>query len=217
MKTDEQIQKNVQDELRYEPLLHAAQIGVAVKQGVVTLTGEVDNYLMKIATERAAKRVQGVKVVVQEVGVKPIFGQPHTDEQIAQSIVSSFEWHSAVPAEKIRVKVQSGWVTLEGQVDWNYQRQAAERSVESLLGVKGVTNLITVHPVLLAKDVKSSIVDAFKRSAALEAQQITVETIGSKVRLHGKVHSWSERREAENTAWAAPGVLMVEDELVVTA
>jgi len=216
MKTDEQIQRDAQAELRYEPLLHASQIGVAVKDGVVTLTGEVDSYLMKIATERAVKRVQGVKVVVQEVAVKPTSGQPHTDEQIAHSVISSFRWHSAVPASQLNIKVQAGWVTLEGSVDWQYQRQAAEHAVEALMGVHGVTNLITVKPVVLAKDVKSSIIDAFKRSAALEAQKIIVETNGSKVTLRGKVHSWSERREAENTAWSAPGVLMVEDDLVVT-
>lgn len=217
MKTDETIQRNVMDELRWEPALHASEIGVAVKNGIVTLTGEVENYSSKLATERAAKRVQGVKVVVQEVQVKPTFDTQHTDQQIGQAIVNAFQWHSDIPADNLKAKVQDGWVTLEGNVNWQYQRKAAEWAVEALMGVKEVTNKIEVKPQITAKDIKDKIVEAFHRSAALDAEQIIVEASGNKVTLSGKVHSWNERREAENTAWAAPGVQLVEDSLLVVA
>jgi len=216
MKTDEQIQKDVMEELRWEPSLHASEIGVAVKEGAVTLTGEVENYLLKLATERAAKRVKGVKVVVQEVKVNPYIGKQHTDVQIGQAIISALEWHSEVPQAKLSVKVQDGWVTLEGEVDWNYQRRAAEQTIEALKGVRGVTNLIRVKSSAVAQDVKYKILDALRRNAILEAQQIKVEADGSKVVLKGKVHSWTERKEAEEAAWAAPGVISVEDELIVS-
>lgn len=204
------------EELRWEPSLHASEIGVAVKEGAVTLTGEVENYLLKLATERAAKRVKGVKVVVQEVKVNPYIGKQHTDVQIGQAIISALEWHSEVPQAKLSVKVQDGWVTLEGEVDWNYQRRAAEQTIEALKGVRGVTNLIRVKSSAVAQDVKYKILDALRRNAILEAQQIKVEADGSRVVLKGKVHSWTERKEAEEAAWAAPGVISVEDELIVS-
>lgn len=215
MKTDERLQKDVMEELRWEPSLHASEIGVAVKDGVVTLTGEVDNYMLKMTTERATKRVKGVKVVVQEVKVNPSFAKQHTDAQIGQAIASAFEWHSEIPQEKLHVKVQDGWVTLDGEVDWNYQRQAAERTIETLKGIRGVSNLIIVRARVVVQDVQHKIVDAFKRNAVLDAQRIRVETNGNKVILRGKVHSWSERKEAEDAAWSAPGVLAVEDNLSV--
>ncbi|GAB4020187.1 BON domain-containing protein [Spirosoma koreense] len=215
MKTDETLQKDVMDELRWEPILHATEIGVAVKEGVVTLSGEVDSYGMKMAAEHAAKRVKGVKVVVQKVVVKPAL-DGHSDEQIGQAILRSFGWHSQVPQDMIQVKVQNGWVTLVGEVDWNYQLQAAERAVETISGVKGVSNLISVKPKVTAQDVAEKITDALKRNAAIEAQEIKVETNGNKVILRGKVHSWVERREIENAVWSAPGVLSIEDDLVVT-
>lgn len=215
MKTDERLQEDVMDELRWEPMLHACEIGVAVKDGVVSLTGEVDSYALKLATERAAKRVLGVKVVAQEVTVKPTFGSKFTDEAIGHAIVRAFEWHTEIPHDKLNVKVQQGWVTLEGQVDWNYQRSAAERAIESLTGVRGVTNLIRVKSHIVAQDVRDKIMKALKRSAVVEAQQIKVETNGNKVILRGNVHSWAERKAAENAAWSAPGVMAVEDDLVV--
>ncbi|GAB4048954.1 BON domain-containing protein [Spirosoma litoris] len=215
MKTDKTLQNDVMEELRWEPVLNATEIGVAVKDGVVTLSGEVDNYMMKMAAERATKRVKGVTVVAQEITVKSILsGQ--SDEQIGQAISRSFDWHTQVPQDLVQAKVQHGWVTLEGEVDWNYQRQAAERSVETLSGVKGVSNLIRVKPKVVAKDVNVKIVDALKRNAVVEAQQIKVETNGNKVILRGKVHSWAERKEVENAVWAAPGVMAIEDDLVVT-
>jgi osmotically-inducible protein OsmY len=216
-KTDETIQADVMAELRWEPILQAATIGVSVNVGVATLSGEVDNYLMKLATEQAAKRVEGVKVVVQDVVVNTSLNPLDSDERLAHSIVSSFDWDSAVPQEKIDVKVQDGWITLEGQVDWNYQRLAAERALERLTGVKGVSNLINLKPRVLAQDIRNQIQKAFNRSAILEAQQIKVEANGTKVTLRGNVHSWAERREAEAAAWSAPGVTSVDDHLIVCA
>jgi osmotically-inducible protein OsmY len=217
MKTDQTMQQDVMEELRWEPILHAAEIGVAAKNGVITLTGEVANYSMKIAAEHAAERVEGVEVVVQEMNVKPIFGTEHTDEQIGQAIVRAFEWHTDVPHDKIKTKVQNGWITLEGVIDWNYQRQAAEWAVESLMGVKGVSNLISVkmHPITV--DIKEKVTNAINRSAALKTREIKVETNGNKVTLKGKVRTWAERREAENAAWAAPGVMSVHDDLMVSS
>lgn len=215
IKTDEKLQTDVMDELRWEPILHASEVGVSVRNGVVTLTGQVDNYSMKVAAERAAQRVQGVEVMVQEVGVKPLFGTKHTDEAIAQAIVRSFEWHNEIPHARLDAKVEEGWITLTGEVEWNYEREAAGQAVKSLTGVKGVTNEIRVKPRAGGQNVKNRIVDAFRRSAVLEAQQIKVETNGSQVTLSGKVHTWADRREAVAAAWAAPGVTTVEDNLVV--
>lgn len=223
IKTDEKIQTDVMDELRWEPILHASEIGVSVRNGVVTLTGQVDNYSMKMAAERAAQRVQGVEVMVQEVGVNPLFGTRHTDEEIAQAIMRSFEWHNEIPHANLDAKVEEGWITLTGEVEWNHEREAAAQAVKSFMGVKGVTNEIHVKPRAGAQDVKNKIVNAFRRSAVLEAQQIRVETDVqirvetdvSKVTLSGKVHTWADRREAAAAAWAASGVTTVEDNLVV--
>ncbi len=215
-KPDEIIQADVMAELRWEPILQAATIGVSVKDGVATLTGEVDTYLMKLATEQAAKRVEGVKVVVQDVVVNTSLTPLDSDERLAHSIVSSFDWDSAVPQNQIAVKVQAGWITLDGQVDWNYQRLAAERALERLTGVKGVSNLITLKPRVVARDIRNQIEKAFKRSAVLEAQQIKVEANGTEVTLRGHVQSWAECREAEEAAWSAPGVASVENRLIVT-
>jgi len=188
-----------------------------VSEGVVTLSGEVNTYRKKIATEHAAQRVEGVRAIVQEIIVTPVSVNQYSDLQIAHAIISSFEWHTEIPHEDLKIKVQKGWVTLEGEVNWNYQRQAAERTVNSIGGVKGVTNLIRIKPIVEAQDIKKKIESAFKRSAVVEAQQIKVETNGNNVILGGKVHSWFERRAAETAAWSAPGVVSVTDNIVVTA
>jgi osmotically-inducible protein OsmY len=214
MRLDSSLQADVMDELKWEPSLRASEIGVAVKDGVVTLSGYVDNYAMKLAAEKAVKRVKGVRVVAQEITVKSGADRT-TDEDIAHAIVNAFKWHSEIPEDTVKVRVQQGWVTLEGEVNWYYQKQAAERAVQFLMGVKGVNNFIAVKPKVAASDVKDKIVEALKRNAALEGQQIRVETIGNKVILRGQVHSWTERNEAEHAAWAAPGVMAVEDDLVV--
>ncbi|MDJ1506438.1 BON domain-containing protein [Xanthocytophaga agilis] len=214
MKSDFSLQQDVINELRWEPTLHSTEIGVAVKDGVVTLSGYVQNYSMKVAAENTAKRVKGVRAVAQEITVKSI-GSQTTDEDIAHAILNSFKWHSEIPEDKIKIRVQKGWVTLEGQVDWHYQRNAAESAIQFLVGVKGVSNLISVKPAVVVSDVKTKIIAALQRNATLEGQQIDVEAIGTKIILKGKVHSWIERKEAEHAAWAAPGVTNVEDDLVI--
>ncbi len=217
MKTDEMIQKDVTEELHWDPILNACKIGVAVSEGVVTLSGEVNTYRKKIATEHAAQRVEGVRAIVQEIIVTPVSVNQYSDLQIAHAIISSFEWHTEIPHEDLKIKVQKGWVTLEGEVNWNYQRQAAERMVSSIGGVKGLTNLIIVKPIVEAQDVKNKISNALKRSAIVKAQKIKVETNGNKVTLAGRVRSWYERRAAEAAAWSAPGITSVVDNITISA
>lgn len=216
-KTAEQLQKDVTDELRYEPLTFASAVNVAVNDGVVTLTGQVDTYSMKLAAERAVKRVRGVAVVVQAMTVKTPVSQLITDEQIGHAILSTFEWHTDIPRDKLTTEVQQGWITLCGAVDWQYQRQAAEQAVESLTGVRGVTNQIQVMSDVVAQGVKNKITNALQRRVNLEAQQIKVETKGSHVILSGTVRSFAQRQEVKDAAWAVSGVWSVEDNLTVTS
>jgi osmotically-inducible protein OsmY len=215
MKTDEALQKDVMEELTWEPILHASEIGVAAKDGVINLSGHVANYAMKMAAERAAKRVEGVKVVVNEIVVKTLYGQA-IDDDIAHAVVNAFKWYAEIPEESVKANVQDGWITLEGMVDWNYQKELAQEAVQNMLGVRGVTNSIRIKPKVSRQNVKAKIREAFKRSAALEADRIRVETQNGKVILRGTVHAWNEREEAEHAAWAAPGVTSVEDNLVIS-
>lgn len=215
MKTDSQIQKNVMDELRWEPILNAAEIGVAVKNGVVTLSGLVDTYFKKIAAERAAKRVAGVKAVAEDiqVGVSPAF--PKTDTEIAQKVIDALQWHSGIQEEKIKVKVEDGHVKLEGEVDWEYQRNSAKTAIEHLNGVRSVINFITIRPRVTPSGLEQMINAAFHRSATLDANKIAVEVEGGKVTLRGKVRSYPEKEDAEITIWNAPGVTSLESKLEV--
>ena len=216
MKTDTQLQKDVIDELRWEPRVNDAEIAVSAKDGVVTLTGSVDTFAQKYVAERAVERVTGVRAVADDLAVK-VFG-PHerTDTEIAHAALNALRWDTEVPDEKLTVKVEHGWVTLKGETEWNYQKTAAERDLRYLAGVKGISNLITVKPRASATEVKAKIEAAFKRSAELDANQITVETADGSVTLKGTVRSWPERSDAERAAWAAPGVKEVHDRLVVT-
>jgi osmotically-inducible protein OsmY len=217
MKTDTQLQKDVIDELRWEPRVKEAEIAVSAKDGVVTLTGSVDTFAQKYEAERAVERVTGVRAVADDLTVKILGPHARSDTEIAHAAINALRWDIEVPDEKLTVKVENGWVTLKGETEWNYQKTAAERDVRCLAGVKGLSNLITVKPRASATEVKAKIEAALKRSAELDAKQITVEAADDTVTLKGRVRSWAERSDVERAAWAAPGVKEVHDQLVIGA
>jgi osmotically-inducible protein OsmY len=216
-KTDEEIQRDVLAELKWDSRLQPNEIGVIVKDGVVTLTGWVDSYLKKWNAEEAAHRVAGVKAVANDVEVRLPSSSERTDSDIAAAAVHALEWDALVPSDRVQVTVSKGWVTLRGEVDWQYQKEDAERVVRRLTGVKGVTNLITVKPHTAPSDLKKRIEEALVRTAKLDADRIIVEVQGSKAILKGTVRSWAEREEAERVAWSAPGILSVENRITIEA
>ena len=213
IRTDQELQKDVLAELRWEQGVEASEIGVAVKDGVVTLTGKVDTYLKKWRAEEAAHRVNGVIAVANDIEVRTI-GE-RTDTDIAAAAVHAIKWDASLPADKVQVTVDKGWVTLKGELEWQYQKQEAERVIRRLWGVKGVSNLITLKPLASPSDLKKKIEDALVRSAQVDAKGITVEVQGSKAILKGKVRSWAERQEAERTAWLAPGITAVDNQIIL--
>ena len=215
MKTDLQIQQDVMDELSWDPILTASEIGVTVKNGVVTLTGYVNNYSKKLAAENAAKRVKDVKAVAMDIEIKLPSDGKRTDADIAAAVLNALKWSSFVPDDRVKPEVENGWITLEGEVEWQYQKESAANAVRDLIGVRGISNLIRVKPSVSPVLVKDVIKKALERSAVIEAAGINVVTEGGNIVLKGKVRSWGERGEVERAAWATPGVIDVKDELVI--
>jgi osmotically-inducible protein OsmY len=216
MENDQQVQRDVLAELEWDARVAPNEVGVAVKEGVVTLSGQVDSYVKKWAAEDAALRVRGVKAVANDVQVKLPNQDRRTDTDIAAAAVNALKWNAFVPADKVQAIVSEGWVTLTGEVDWQFQKEAAEREVRNLKGVLGVTNQISVSPRAKPGDVKKKIEDALVRSVKTDAQRIDVDVQGTRVVLKGKVRSFAEKEEAERAAWQAPGITSVDDQIVVS-
>lgn len=215
MITDHQLRQDVLDELDFEPSVNAAHIGVGVHAGVITLTGFVSSYGQKLAAERAARRVRGVKAIAEEIEIRLPSDKKVADDEIAGRAVDILEWRVGFPGNRIKVKVEKGIVTLTGDVDWRFQKSEAEAAVHNLGGVAGVANLIKVNSPVPVAEVKEKIQKALRRSADLDASRITVQTEAGKVVLSGTVHAWYERDIAERAAWAAPGVTEVLDHIQI--
>ena len=215
MKTDSQLQRDVLDELAWDPSIDHAHIGVAAKGGVVTLSGFVSNYAQKMTAEHAAERVHGVQGIAEELQIRFLFDPRTSDEEIAHRVLNTFAWDVTIPKDKLTVTVEKGYVTINGSLDWMYQKDAARKAAGKIAGVTGVNNLITISNAAVAGDVRERIMAAFKRSATSDASALSVTANGGTIKLSGNVHGRHERQVAERTAWAAPGVLRVEDNLVV--
>lgn len=215
MKTDAQLKADISNELQWDPAVDATHIGVAVKDGVVTLTGHLDTYAEKFAVERAVQRVEGVRALAIELDVKLAPGHRRSDSEIAEAIEHTLRWNVAIPHERIRIQVEKGWVSLAGDVDWEFQRRSAERAVRQLTGVVGVSNGIAIKAAMAQGDVSTRIRQALSRHAERQARHIEVSISGSTVTLRGHVDSWPEREAAQGAAWSAPGVSLVVNELRV--
>lgn len=213
--SDTILQKAILDELDWQPNVNAARIAVTVRDGVVTLGGHVATYAEKLAAEKAVSRVKGVTAIVEQIEVELGAADRHSDEALAARIAQVLDWDITLPSGRIRATVQNGRVTLSGDVDWQYQKVAAFEDVHRLSGVAGVSNFIEVRPQVEASRVRERIVDSIRRSAELDAQQISIQASGGKVVLSGSVHSWRERSLAEQAAWSAPGVTEVRDEITI--
>ncbi|UVH60705.1 BON domain-containing protein [Variovorax paradoxus] len=217
MKTDTQLRNDIQAELTWAPEVKTSDVGVIVKDGVVTLTGHLASHAEKYAVERAVQRVHGVKALAVELTVKLPFDNQRTDADIAMAVECALDWNALVPDDKIQPLVENGWITLAGEVEWGYQRSAAESAVRDLMGVTGVSNLVKVKPKVSPADVEKKIHDALSRQADREARQLAITVDGSQVTLRGTVHSWTERDAVQGAAWATPGVTVVVNDLLVDA
>lgn len=215
MKSDIKIQEDVMEQLKWEPFLKSSEIGVAVKNGIVTLSGQVDSYSKKLAAENAAKKIAGVRAIAEDIqiGVSPTHRK--TDTEIAEAVLNALKWHTMIPDEKIKVKVEDGVVRLDGEVEWEYQRTQAKLVIEDLAGIRYVLNFIKVKPQISATEIRNKINSAFKRSALIDSGKITIEVTGSNVCLKGKVRSYAEKEDAENAVWNAPGVANVDNRLEI--
>lgn len=212
---DTELRQDVIDELEFEPSIDAADIGVAVEDGTVTLTGHVRTYSQKRTAENIVKRVKGVRAIAQEIEVRPLGSHITADDEIAMRAANSIRWNSSTPKDAVQVKVENGFVTLSGKVKWYFEKLAAEKAVRDLTGVKGVSNLISLEPSVSPTDVRQRIESALRRDAELEAKRIQVKVDDRKVTLDGKVRTWAERDAAERAAWAAPGVTSVVDHISI--
>jgi len=214
-KTDVQLQRDVIDELRWDPAVGPSEIGVAAKDGVVTLTGAVHSIARKFAAIHAAERVAGVKALAEDLVVELPSNFKRSDTEIAHAALAALKWHVEVPSERVRARVDDGWIVLDGELDWEFQRSAAANAVRSLTGVRGVTNNLTLKPHAFAPDVRDRIQNAIKRSAEVDSKRISVEAMDGRVILRGTVRSWAERQDAERAAWSAPGVTAVDDQIAI--
>lgn len=215
MKTDSDLKKDVLTELSWDPLVPEARVGVAVNDGVVTLTGHLDTYAEKVAARRAVERVSGVKAIAIEVDVVPMGIHQRSDTEIATAVEHALGWNTSVPQDRVKVTVEKGWVTLSGELDWNFQRRAVERMVRPLKGVVGITDNIRLKALPIPVNLSNRIQDALTRQAVREARRIDITVDGSVVTLHGHVHSWAERNAAEGATWSAPGVSRVINQLII--
>jgi osmotically-inducible protein OsmY len=213
--SDRGLRQDILHELEFEPSVNAEDIGVAVHDGVVTLTGFVGSYAEKAVAEQIVGRVKGVRAIAQELEVRLPGNVKTADDQIARRALKIIAWDTTIPNERVQVKVQNGWITLSGNVEWQYQKLGAEQAVRKLSGVVGVTNLINVYPAAQVSDVKTRIEEALKRSAEVDAGRIQVSVDGGKVRLDGKVHAWHEKEMAQLAAWSARGVTEVDDRIQI--
>jgi osmotically-inducible protein OsmY len=215
MPNDNRLQQAVLEELNWEPSVTAAHIGVTANAGVVTLSGHVESFAQKHAAEAAVRRVKGVKAIAEEIEVRLPYDTKRSDDEIARAAIGRFEWDVSIPRDAIQVSVEQGWITLTGEVDWHYQKDAASMDVRALFGVTGVSDQITIKPTVNASNISDDIMHALGRSWFFDPKTISVSSQGGKVRLTGTVSSWHDRQIAATTAWAAPGATAVENDIAV--